>query len=146
MITPVQAWSDVGVEYYDSITETIGTWDESDNEALETVTPWFCKITIEFSISSVDQTADVYKIRIDYDGGDCGSPENILLYYRWGTSGGFTHVDTFGGSSPDDFQVTITDASSTTLEIKLVDEVQFPDLQRDLWNFGREPELWMYWY
>ncbi|TFH11662.1 MAG: hypothetical protein E4H14_00455 [Candidatus Thorarchaeota archaeon] len=145
LVTPVQAWSDVGVEYYDSITETIGTWDESDNEALESSTVGFHMLGIKFIINSVDQTADVYKIRIDYDGADSGSPETLQIYYRWGTTGSFLLAATFGGTSEDDFQVTINDPTSTTLQLSLVDTVQLFEFQRDRWYFGREPELWMYW-
>lgn len=146
MVMPVHAWSDIGVEYYDDVDELTGYWDEADNEALEGGVVWLYSLNIWFQITDVDLAADVYMIRIDYDGGDAGSPENMHLYYRWGSSSSYTYATTFGGSNPDDFQVTITDASSTTLEITIIDETPILDIQRDLWFFGREPELWMYWY
>lgn len=145
VVQPVAAWTDVGVEYYDDYENTIGYWDEDDNEALEGNPVWSYGLDIWFQINGIDQSADVYKIRIDYDGGDAQNPELMRLWYRWGSSASYTYADDIGPSS-EDFQVTITDASSTTLEIRITDSSRFFDAQRDLWFFGGEPELWMYWY
>ena len=145
MLQPVAAWSEVGVEWYDDVDEIMGDWYEDDNEALEGGVFGGYGLEIIFRIDNVDLTADVYKIRIDYDGYDQWPPETILLYYRWGSSGGYEYSCSFG-STVTDFKITIDDATSTHLYIKIIDYSRWLDFLRDKWYFGREPELWMYWY
>ncbi len=140
---PVLAWSDIGVEYYDGVKEIYGEWSENDNTALEEyVGLWAYYLDIEFNITNVDQNADVYKIRVDYGGSD--GDEAIQLWYRWGSSGSWIYCTTL--SSIQDLYYTITDASSTLLQIKIMDNTRIFDFNRDQWDFGGEPELWMYWY
>lgn len=141
---PVLAWSDIGVEYYDGVNEIYGEWSENDNTALEEyVGLWAYYLDIEFNITNVDQNADVYKIRVDFDGADAG--EAIQLWYRWGLSGSWVYCDTIG-PDPEDSYFTITDASNALLQIKIIDNTRVFDFGRDQWEFGGEPELWMYWY
>ncbi|MBE0526033.1 hypothetical protein E4H12_15340 [Candidatus Thorarchaeota archaeon] len=143
MVIPVNAWSDVGMEYCDGApTAAYGEWSWNDNTALEEyVGLWAYYLDLTFSYSGVDQDADVYKIRVNYDAGD---GELIQLFYRWGTSS-WTYCRLFG-SSAEDFYYTITDASSTTLEVRFIDNTRSFDFHRDQWEFGGGPELWMYWY
>ncbi len=141
---PVHAWSDIGVEYYDGVTEIYGEWSEADNTALEEhIGLWAYYLEIIFYIDNVDQNADVYKIRVDFDEADEG--EAIQLWYRWGASGSYVYCDTIG-PDPEDSYFTITDASNTRLYIKIKDNTRSLDFDRDQWSFGGEPELWMYWY
>ncbi len=137
---------DVGVEYWDYIYQNHGSWVTSTNVATEGGSWFFYHLDIVFRINSIDQTADVYKIRIDYD--SCAEilPENLWLYYRWGTSGTWQDGGSIGCVPPRDYKVTIPDATSTTLEIKIYAVAAIFDPVRDQYTFGREPELWMYWY
>ncbi len=146
MVIPVQAWSDIGVEYYDDIHAITGEWSENDNTALEEyVFIMSYQLEIVFEINSIDLTADVYKVHIDFDGGDGDPVEKLKLYYGWGDPDASEYIGEFGPSAQD-FYCTITDASDTTLYIRIVDNCHSLDSYRDQWDFGREPELWLYWY
>jgi hypothetical protein len=145
LITPVHAWSDVGVQYYDSpVDEIYGEWSEYDNTALEEyVGLWAYYLELVFDIDDVDQTADVYKIRVDFEDADAG--EALQIWYRWGDSGNWVFAD-YVGPNEEDVYLTITDASDDLLQVKIQDNTRVFDGGRDQWEFGREPELWMYWY
>ena len=143
IIHPVNAWSEVGVERVDDIDDGPGTQYPTENEALEGGSWGFYDFEVVFTILSVDQTADVYKIWIDSDGSDQYPPETLLVYYKWGL-GSWTYLTAFAYAVEDKY--TITDATSTTLYIKIVDYSNLFDFLRDKWSFGDEPVLWMYWY
>lgn len=142
LVQPVQGW-DYGVEYVDDVEEIIGDWYDNENEALEGSIFFGWDIHIEFEIWYVVQNADVYKLRIDYDDWDEMYPEALRVDYRWGDTGGWTFV-TYCSNAAKDYQYTIADATSSTLHVRFTAEFDFGDFQRDLWTFGREPELWIY--
>lgn len=141
---PVSAWSDIGVDYYNGFEIHYGDWDDTNNEAEEEYFGFFSfYMCVTFNYTNVDQDADVYKIRLDFNGGT-GS-ERINLWYRWGDSGSFTLARIFGPNA-EDFYVTISDASNALLQIRFWDYCHALDSEADTWYFGGEPELWLYWY
>lgn len=142
---PVAAWSDIGVEYYDDVDSVIGTWYPTENDAVEGGSLGSYDLEVIFEIWYVDQTADVYKIRVDYDNWSPHPPEILIVKYRWDDEDPWQFVTSCAGSAQD-VKITIDDAESSVLQIQFVDYSNFLDFYRQTWNFGREPELWMYWY
>jgi len=144
-IQPASAWSDVGVEYCDNIDDDPGTWYPTENQALEGGSFGSYDFQVIFRYDSIDQTADVYKLWIDFDGSDQNPPETLFVHYKWGTGSSWTYLVTFGDGSKE-AQYTLTDATSSTLYVRFMDYSNFWDFLRDRWSFGGEPILWMYWY
>ncbi|MFQ5883824.1 MAG: hypothetical protein ACE5IO_01840 [Thermoplasmata archaeon] len=132
------------VIYYDSYDCVVGTWYPNENHAVEDRWEYGWAFGCRFTYKNIPQDGDVYKIRIDYDGWSELWPEVLDIEYRW-ASGSWTDL-TSCSNRAFDIKFTITDASSSTLYVSLTDSVAHPFEPRDVWEFGREPELWIYWY
>lgn len=148
LVVPIHAWSDMGYYYYSGISQMEGSWNTSTERATEELNGLAYLCQIIFQYTSVDLTADVYKIQIDYDGVDSGYPwnyESLYLQYRWGTSGIWIWISTLDINTYDGF-ITIADATSTTCQVRLIDTSRTIDGLQHTWFFGNEPILWVYWY
>ncbi|MHA1956785.1 MAG: hypothetical protein ACXAAO_13280 [Candidatus Thorarchaeota archaeon] len=141
---PVKAVT-TDIDYYDSRNENWGDWNPVDYEALEFIYSGVYKFECVFVFTSVAQDGDAYKLDIDYNTLWPGWPfhESILVYYRWGSSGGWTWHLTLDLNSYDD-QKVILDASNSRLEVKFYDAGQGRDLLETTWFFGHDgPILWV---
>jgi hypothetical protein len=148
VVAPASAWSDLGCEYVDYIYQNEGTWNTSTKVATEAYQDGGYKCLITMDIYYVDQSADVYKIYLDYDGTNHGFPwdfESLYLQYRWGTSGTWIPIGTLDMYEFHDY-ITINDATSTILQLRLIDSKRNLDMLQHIWYFGNEPVLWLYWY
>ncbi|MFO7837090.1 MAG: hypothetical protein R6V83_10555 [Candidatus Thorarchaeota archaeon] len=129
-----------------SPTEYEGTWSTKNNYARETLEGSVYRINIVFEFYIVPQDADDYWFHIDYNYISPGWPwvESLDVMYRWGTSGGFTHLvyyDVLASEGNWD----ITSPSSTTLQLKFRGCAEVADGMQTTWYFGDEPILHMYW-
>lgn len=142
---PVAAWSDSESYEHSNSDIVYGFWTSGD-KAIEEYDDVY-KMEIIFKYTGVDVTADVYKIRIDFDGVTPGWPwaESCSASYRWGTSGDWNHIAYFD-IVPSDCYWNIDDATSSTLQLKLMDENRWPYDLGHTWDFGFVPILWAYWY
>ncbi len=141
--------TDPGPSYYvpSSIQEIDGVWDSTSHDAIETQSGFSYRCEIIFYYTMVDTSADVYKIDIDYDGEEPGwfwQIESLEMLYRWGSGGSWTHLAYFDVSTYDG-KMTITDATSSTLQIRIIGCIEFNDNIQHTWYFGAEPQLWLYW-
>lgn len=136
---------DYTVEYYDDFNDAPGTWYENDNDAVEGGSWGFYLLTVEFYFFNVPQDGDVYKIRIDYDDSEPSVPENLYVNYRWTYGGGPWGYVTTCCANRFDTKFTINDPTTATLTVRFMDAGGWFDFTRDKWEFGREPELWIYW-
>ena len=103
------------------------------------------KLELIFQMNSIPQDGDDYKIEIDYDGCTPGGhgAETLIAQYRWGTSGGWTTIDTF--FYPKHNVYDITDPTSTTIQIIFYDQNRWWWDSKHTWDFGFEPILIVYW-
>jgi hypothetical protein len=145
IILPVLA----GMQSYndDEPTVTYGDWDVDDYDANEEwlFTGYLCEF--EFVYTGVRTDGYDYKINLEYDG--CSpwmfwSYETLRGEYKWGSSGTwkvFALLDwiTFSGD------ITIDDASSSTLYIRFKDTQRNPDNTLHYWYFSDTPVLKV-WY
>jgi hypothetical protein len=137
---PVSAWSDIGEEYVDYRDIQDGTWDTNTWTATED-DPSSCSFLGYLEIWYVDTDADVYKVRVEYN---TWWAETLTISYRWG-SGSFTDICDCGWF-PGYAEYTITDATSSILELRLQDANPSNDILQDSWDFECEMYLIMYWY
>jgi hypothetical protein len=139
---PISAWSDIGEEWVDWRDPQDGTWSTSTWTATEDSSP-DCSLLVYLYIYNVAADADVYKVRVDYD--SWWIMEHLVISYRWGSSGSFTEICECG-LFPGDAEYTISDATSTTLLLRLQDANPQNDPAQNSWDFGCEMYLIMYWY
>ena len=147
IIMPVSAWSDEEPHTPDDIDEMYGSWDSSDEGAEESIYGIAYRSLIVFEYDNIEQDGDSYKIHVDYDGHTPGYPwnyETLGVEYRWGTSGSWIVIAYLNFNAADSFY-EITDASSTTIQIRFVDSSIILDATKHTWFFGSEPHLWVYW-
>jgi hypothetical protein len=136
-----ESWQDTTPIEYE------GIWNTGSNYAKETLYSTVYRIVLVFECYYVDQDADDYWIELDYNGVTpwlWPAGEDLEMLYRWGTSGGFTHLANLGFWAVDtDFDITAP--TSSILQIKFRGTSESSDTAQNTWYFGDEPILWAYW-
>ncbi|MBD3159601.1 MAG: hypothetical protein GF309_12485, partial [Candidatus Lokiarchaeota archaeon] len=125
-----------------SPTEYEGTWSTKNNYAREPLEGSVYRINIIFEFYNVPQDADDYWFEIDYEGLSHIWPfgERLDVMYRWGTSGGFTHL-VYYDHFLSDTTWDITSPSSTIFQLKFRGCAEVTDGIQHTWYFGDEPIL-----
>jgi len=141
LLTPmrVQAYSRT-TDTYDDKDENKGDWNPVDHEAMEFQDGGVYQVEVVFIFTSVDTSKDAYKLDINYGGHEPGYwpwTESLMVYYRWGSSGSWTWHLTLD-INPYDDEKTITDPTSSRLEVLFYDYANASDSCQTTWYFGHD--------
>ncbi|MGV9103949.1 MAG: hypothetical protein ACOC38_02615 [Promethearchaeia archaeon] len=133
-------------QYYDTNPScTYGSWNSNTHEATEQSSGWTHRLIMIWNITDVPTDGKRYEVEIDYDDvtPTGHNYEGLLVHYRWGTSGSWTHIVTLRLTFEHTFY-EIDDATSSILQIKFEDESQLWFEGQHTWDFGSYPVLWVY--
>lgn len=95
--------------------------------------PFSYQLDVIHEFSDVPQDADKYELYIDYDYNGYHI-ESFLVYYRWGSSGGWTLFRVYNPIDDFDDIQEISDPTSTLLQVRFMDGRGILDFGADVWT------------